>query len=50
MRIWTDKARYEALRAAPFFKAYLSVRDGLVEPEIERSDWSLTRSVRAPSL
>lgn len=48
--IWTDKERYEAVRAAPFFRAYLSARDGLVEPEIERSDWSLTRSVRAPSL
>jgi quinol monooxygenase YgiN len=45
--IWTDKARYEALRKAPFFQAYLAARETFIESGgIRRSDWSLIQSVQ----
>ncbi len=45
--IWSNPQDYAALRAAPFFQAYLVARDELVRPGFRRSDWTLLHSVGA---
>lgn len=45
--VWTDKRSYETLRSQPFFQAYLDARSALVEPHIERSDWTLVHAVHS---
>jgi quinol monooxygenase YgiN len=42
--IWTDEPRYMALRGEPFFQAYLRDREALIEPPIDRSNWTLVHT------